>query len=298
MNPLLASLSVDLDELDLYDGIHARVRSTPPGLVYARGLFRALELAREVGAPLTLFVVSRDLERPEVRDALGAALAAGHVVESHSRTHPYDLVRRTDAELDAEIAGSFDQIERALGVRPRGFRAPGYTISGRVFDALGRAGAEFDSSVLPSPAYYAAKLAVLAAYALRGRRSSSLVGPPGQWLGASLPRRVDGAGHALVELPISVTRWVRLPLIGTTLGWAGPRFAGRLVGAAGTPPLLNLELHGIDFLDAGEGDGLDLPELTRPLEARLAAFRRVVSCAKSEGRRFVTLREAARLLPL
>jgi hypothetical protein len=293
---MLASLSVDLDELDLYDGIHARVRRAPPGLVYARGLLRALDLAKEAKVPLTLFVVSRDLERPGVCDALRDAIASGHTVESHSRTHPYDLVRRPSAELDSEVAGSFEDLERRLGVRPCGFRAPGYSISRRVLAAVARAGATFDSSVLPSPPYYAAKLAVLAAHALGGRRSTSIAGPPAQWLSSAEPRRIAlglGTPDGLLELPISVTRLGRLPLIGTTLGLLGPGLAPRLVAAAGPVPLLNLELHGVDFLDARDGPGLDLPELARPLDLRLHAFRAAIDYARDVGRRFVTLREAA-----
>ncbi|NUO52765.1 MAG: polysaccharide deacetylase family protein [Polyangiaceae bacterium] len=305
-NAALLALSVDLDDLELYRAIHglpsdeeaARARfSVSPA--YVTGVRRALAFARERGVPLTFFCVARDLEDPSVQGALAGAIAEGHTVESHSQTHPYDLSRRSPNELDREIGGSFDAIERALGVRPTGFRAPGYIVDDPVFDALERAGAAFDSSVMPCPPYYFAKLAVLGAMQMIGRRSKSIVGGASVLVAPTEPYRPGSpyfrrGSRPLVELPIQVTRGPRLPVIGTSLGRAGERGARALVRACGATPLLNLELHLIDFLDRSDVpiELADLPELRTPLARRLAAFGAAIDAAL--GRRAVTLAEAAR----
>ncbi len=304
----LLALSVDLDDLGLYRAIHglpsdeeaARGRFEAYG-PFVIGLYRALSFADELSIPLTFFCVARDLAHPSVRELLAGAIAAGHAVESHSLTHPYDLSRRSQAELDHEIGGSFDAIEQALGVRPAGFRAPGYVVSDAVFDALERAGAAFDSSVMPCPPYYFAKLAVLGAMQMIGRRSKSIVGDPSVLLAPTEPYRpgfpyTRRGSRGLAELPIQVTRGPRLPVIGTSLGRAGPGGARALVRACGDTALLNVELHLIDFLDRSDVqiELAGLPELRVPLERRLAAFGAAIDAAA--GRRAVTLAEAARSL--
>lgn len=305
-NAALLALSVDLDDLELYRAIHglpseeeaARGRFEA-SRAYTTGVGRALAFARDRGVPLTFFCVARDLEDPSVQSALAGAVAAGHAVESHSQTHPYDLSRRSPTELDQEIGGSFDAIERALGVRPAGFRAPGYIVNDAVFDALERAGAAFDSSVMPCPPYYFAKLAVLGAMQMIGRRSKSIVGNISVLGAPTVPYRPGSpyfrrGSRSLVELPIQVTRGPRLPVIGTSLGRAGERGARSLVRACGDTPLLNIELHLIDFLDRSDVpiELAGLPELRVPLDRRLAAFGAAIDAAA--GRRSVTAAEAAR----
>src|SRR5207302_1807274 len=71
----------------------------------------------------------------------------------------------------------------------------------------------YDSSLLPSPPYYAAKAAALAVYALRGRRSESILGGFRQLFAPRKPHRRRG----LRELPIATLPLLRAPVIGTTV---------------------------------------------------------------------------------
>ena len=298
----MLAVSVDLDELDLYRAIHGLPSSGGAARVACEvGVPRALGFAESLGIPLTFFAVGSDLAHPPCAAVLTAASRAGHEIASHSLSHPYNLVRLREADIRREIEGSFDGIERAVGARPVGFRSPGYTISDAVFDALEQAGARYDSSVFPCPLYYGAKLAVLGSMQMFGKRSVSIVGPvqvlraPAEPYRPGWPywRRGD---RAIVELPIQVTRGPRLPVIGTVLGRAGARGARALVRACGDTPLLNLELHAIDFLDRADVpvELTGLPELRVPLAERLAALRAAVG--EASHRRAVTLAVAASVL--
>lgn len=290
------AVSVDLDELRHYRAIHG-LSTGQDGAVFRLAIPRALAWAHRNHLPLTFFVVTSDLASAANKDILRTALREGHAVESHSSSHPYDLVRRPPDEIRREVGGSFDAIEETLGVRPRGFRAPGYTLSNEVLDAVEEAGGLYDASSLPSPSYYFAKLAALGAIAQAGRRSSSIVGPVRGTLGPTQPYRPQHRAwwkrgqRPLLEIPMFVTRGPRLPIIGTSLGLAG-RHAARLVRAGLPAQCVSLELHGIDFLDVSDGVQ-DLkghqPELAKPLAVREQAYDAAIGALRDAGHVFVTL---------
>jgi hypothetical protein len=101
------------------------------------------------------------------------------------------------------------------------------------------------------------------------------------------------------ELPIQVTRGPRLPFIGTTLTMAGPSRARLLARTCVGEPLVNLELHGIDVLDAKDGLGALVPhqpDVRVPKERKLDALHAVYDVFRKAGYAFVTLREAAEVM--
>jgi peptidoglycan/xylan/chitin deacetylase (PgdA/CDA1 family) len=298
------ALSVDLDPVVLYHRIHG-LESPDPDAANALldlALDRFLEFSAELGALLTLFVVARELERPSFAERLRRALTLGHEIGNHTLDHPYDLVRRSRAEQREQVAGAADAIERTLGVRPRGFRAPGYLMTDELLAVVKESGHVYDSSVFPSPPYFAAKLAAHAALALRGRRSESILAGPEMLRAPTQPYRVGrryferGAGH-LVELPIQVTRGARLPFIGTALTMSGELGARALTRMVAGEPFVNLEFHAIDLLE--RADGLEAlrgyqPDLGVGVGRKRRIYRTAVENLGRRGYRFVRLEEAAR----
>lgn len=298
----LAAVSVDLDETPLYAALHG-VGSAPydPHAVYERALPRLLAWAEARGLPLTLFVVGADLERPSNVSALRPFVRRGDEIGNHSLDHPYALTRLPTRALERQVRVASDRIGEALGVRAEGFRAPGYAVDGRLLDAIARAGLRYDSSVFPCPAYYAAKLAALASIRLTGRSSRAIVDHPRVLFAPTAPYR-PGARYwargdrSLWELPIGVSGRLRLPFIGTSLALAPAPLFGHLVGGASRAHFVNLELHGVDFLDASDGLealGRFQIDLRVPAEAKLARFDRALEALRSAGHRFVCLREVA-----
>jgi hypothetical protein len=272
--------------------------------VYRRALPRLLELFEELAIPVTLFAIGRDLSDDIAAEIVRRAAASGHEIGNHSLDHFYDLSRRDTAEIRAQIAEGSHAIERVTGRAPVGFRAPGYTINDRMFEVLQELGVLYDSSVLPCPAYYAAKVLAIMQYQLRGRPTHSVIDTPRVLLSPAEPYRVgrpfSTRGSGLLELPIGVTRdhFGRLPFIGTSLVLAGQRGAGLLTEAIAGRSLVNLELHGIDAADASE-DGLAAlagtqPDLRLSAASKLATLRSVLERLRQLGYRFVTLADAAR----
>lgn len=298
----LAAISIDLDEVHHYLAIHA----LPGGgaaahAVYDAALARIASFAASHSIPVTLFAVGEDLARPASAAALRALSDAGHPVENHSYGHRYDLVRLSAGEIREEIARGAEAIAGVTGRTPAGFRAPGYTVDDAVLDALESLGVAFDSSVFPCPPYYTAKALVLAAQRAKGRRSASILDSPRVLLAPARPYRPGrpfwrAGRRRLVELPIQVTPWLRLPVIGTSVALARPAGARLLARACAGEPLVQLELHGMDFV--ARTDGLEVlaphqPELRVPLERRLAALSAFVEEIKRARRSFVRLDEAA-----
>jgi peptidoglycan-N-acetylglucosamine deacetylase len=312
MSDRVVSVSVDLDAVECYWRIHALPGAPPERARHAilrRCLPRFAELFARHGARATFFVVGRDLDDDAEGRGLLAQLARdGHELASHTYTHPYDLVRLPSSEIASEIDRAHSVIGACAGDAPCGFRAPGYAVSAEVIDLLCARGYRYDSSAFPSPAYYAAKAAVMGAMRVRRRPSGSVLDTPRVLTAPRAPyrpaagapyRRASGRpGEAgvldIIELPMAVTPLARLPVIGTSLVTA-PAFVRRhLVRAALEAPFFNLELHGIDLADA-EADEIPpelvarQPDLRRPLAHKLAALDETLTLAKAAGARFERL---------
>jgi peptidoglycan/xylan/chitin deacetylase (PgdA/CDA1 family) len=252
--------------------------------------------------PLTLFVITRDLRRASNADVLKAFAQSGHELANHTRDHFYDVSRRTRAEQMEQVQAGIASLAVLTGTTPQGFRAPGYTITDQLFDVLVECGVRYDSSVFPCPPYYGAKLAVRTRMRLKGQVSRSIVDSPRVLRAPTEPYRIGKPywrrGAGILELPIQVATPLRLPFIGTTLSLLGPAAARLLTRSLVGQEFINLELHGIDFLD--QHDGLESlaahqPDLRVPIKRKLETFSAVIDELRQHGYKFVRLDEAARI---
>jgi hypothetical protein len=301
---LYASLSIDLDGLELYHRIHG-MPDPPPGEdpVYGAALQRFGELCRRLGLRGTAFCVGASLGRSGAAAGVKALAAGGHEIANHSLSHDYALSRRSRAEIAAEVRGGAEAIARATGRVPLGFRAPGYTLSPRLVEVLAAEGYRYDSSAFPALPYYLGKAAVMALLRARGRPSAAVLDRPRVLLAPRRPYRprldepyAPGRGP-LLELPVT-TGLLGFPLIGTFVATL-PRASRLLSFGTGQLPLVNLELHGLDLLDRTDCPG-PLAARRRDLRVPAAAkIRRIEAFVRAAGgREWVTLAEAAeRLAP-
>jgi hypothetical protein len=301
----VCSVSVDLDPISCYYGIHG-LGAAPAALadvVLRRGLPRFAEIFERRGLRATLFVVGSDLDRDPASRALLSSLAkSGHELGNHSYSHPYELARLSRERMESEVGRAHDRIAEVAGERPVGFRAPGYDLSPRLWEVLMARGYWYDSSVFPSWPYYLAKAGVMAAMALVGKRSRSVLGDPRALLAPALPYRPGltpffRGQSTLVELPISVSPGLRLPAIGTSILCAPTAVRVRLLESMRARPFFNLEMHGMDLMDADE-DGIPAalvarqPDLRVPLTQKRRALEATLDRLASEYR-FLPLRDVA-----
>lgn len=261
----------------------------------------------------------------------------GDELANHSYSHPYDLARQSVSAIESEIANCDRVLRDILAPRdtpkaannpttpgdvvqlrkrtepsttdippmtaPRGFRAPGYDVSPAMLDTLARLNYRYDSSIFPAPGYYAAKAAVMAGLAAVGRPSGAVLTNPRALVAPTEPYRPSMTapwrrGQApIVELPIAVTPWTRMPAIGTSLLVAPLWLRARMLSGMAKRKFFNLELHGIDFADA-EKDGIPgelverQPDLQLSVEQKLERLDDILEELR-ERRDFVTLADIA-----
>lgn len=303
MSLRLASISIDLDEVPRYTAIHGLDAPADEAAhaVYDRCLPRLAAWLERESIRATFFAVGEDLLRDENSRAIAALHRKGHEIANHSYHHHYDLTRRPQIEIAEEIKRGAAIIEAACGTRPIGFRAPGYTVSDTLFDALVSSGVQYDSSVFPCPSYYGLKAAALAVIVWRRRQSASILDHPAVMRAPREPYRVGRPywrrGKGLLELPVGVTPW-QLPYIGTSLVLGGTKIAEKLTRQMIGRELINLELHGFDAADVVE-DGLDAlvphrADLKRTAREKLEALSAATRVMREAGYELVTLEEAAR----
>lgn len=302
----LAALSVDLDGISHYHAIHglSPLGADAPAThaVYDIALSRIDDFCRAHDLTSSLFAIGSDLERPQNCAVLRGLSDSGHAVENHSHSHRYDLSRLSRDALREDILRAQTIIQQATGRAPVGFRAPGYTINDDVFDVLEDLSFHYDSSVFPCPLYYGAKATIIHTMRLLGRHSASIIDTPRVVFASSRPYRpgkpwFSSGQRALVELPVQVTPRLRLPFIGTFIALAGPTVARLLARSCAHEPLVNIEMHGIDFLDASDGLEHLVPyqsELRIPLQRRLETLSVVIHALRRHGASFVRLDEAAK----
>lgn len=304
----LSALSVDLDSLPHYCRIQGLSESLLDeralGLVASKAIPRLLELFARFKAKATFFVIGEDVSLPGMQAALRTASSAGVELASHSYAHDYALSRRSQADIELDLLACEEAL-LTVGPRPRGFRAPGYTLSPALLQAVVARGYEYDSSAFPATPYYLAKGSVMGALSLLGRPSRAILDSPRVLLAPRTPYRPSSnapysRGDApVVELPMAVAPLSRLPFIGTFATTAPWLLVEATFRSLRRDALFNFELHALDVLD--QTDGVP-PELVRqqrdlrvPVRVKLERLGRLFAWL-GEDRERVTLLDAARRL--
>ena len=153
-----------------------------------------LDLLSENDAQATFFILGKTAQScPEV---VTEVCARGHEVASHGYGH--ELVRTLDPErFRKDLQASIDLLTDLCGQRPKGYRAPEFSIDRNsfwAFDVMLDCGIEYDSSIFP----------------IRGPR----YGVPDAPLG---PHKIrTPSGREIAELPLAVLELFgqRMPIAG------------------------------------------------------------------------------------
>jgi hypothetical protein len=277
----IATLSLDLDDKWSYLKTHgdAGWESYPSYLDIL--MPRVLDVLRRQALRITFFLVGRDAAAPANRDLM-RAIAAGHEVGNHSYHHEPWLQRYTPQQVEQEIRQAEEQIERATGIRPIGFRGPGFSLSAAALEVLARRGYLYDASTFPTFLVPLAR-----AYYFMTARFSPEEKRLRQTLGGTFaagfrpirPYRWQTAAGPLLEVPVTTMPLLRLPIHVSyvhCLGTVSPRlalryfeWALRLCRWTHTPP--SVLLHPTDFLSRDDTAELAFfPGMSLPSERKVA----------------------------
>lgn len=156
---MIACLSFDVDAeapILAADPAHAQNLGAMSHQAYGPhvGVPRILDLLAEYALPATFFVPGWTADRhPE---AVGAVLAAGHEVAHHSYAHAAPIDQSEDEER-RDLERGLAALERH-GVRPLGYRCPGWEPSYRTPGLLLEYGIRYDSSLFDDDRPYVLEL--------------------------------------------------------------------------------------------------------------------------------------------
>lgn len=272
----LASLSLDLDNQWSYMKTHGDPawQAFPSYLDVA--VPRILEFLKARNLTITFFIVGQDAALERNRAALRALADAGHEIANHSFNHEPWLHLYSEAQLDEELARAERHIEDATGVRPVGFRGPGFSLSATTLRVLGKRGYLYDATVFPNLLNPLARAYFFATSRLTAEEKEQRKALFGTWADALKPLkpyRWDLEQGSLLEIPVTTMPLFKVPIhlsyILYLSKFARPlarlyfRFALALCAVTRTQP--SILLHPLDFL-GGEDvrelaffPGMDLP---------------------------------------
>jgi peptidoglycan-N-acetylglucosamine deacetylase len=264
----LASLSLDLDNKWSYLKTHGDPGWEAFPTYLPLVVPRVLDFLARRRLAITFFIVGQDAAREENREALRTIPRAGHEVGNHSFRHEPWLHLYSDQEIEDELVRAEEAIKDATGVRPEGFRGPGFSLSPSVLTVLAQRGYRYDASTFPTflgplaRAYYffTARLTP----EQRAQRKQ-LFGTFKEGFRPLTPYAWQTTAGPMVEIPVTTLPGLRVPVhvsyllylsrFASRLALAYFRAALRLCRCTGTSP--SLLLHPLDFLGAE-----DVPELS------------------------------------
>jgi peptidoglycan/xylan/chitin deacetylase (PgdA/CDA1 family) len=264
-----ATISVDVDPVDLHLAGYGLDGGAPDPLAYTLALPRLIEVFDRVGVRATFFVVGRDAQANA--KPIAQVAAAGHEIGSHTFSHPFAFAQLSPAAKRDELIASRNVLESASGASVVGFRAPNFDLDERGIVSLIEAGFRYDASSYPTPMLLPARVLM----AVKGGdipRTLRLRCWPFSF--DREPHRWVYGHHSLIEFPLSVSRGLRLPFYHTARYYLPEsRFQTILDELADEGVPLSYPLHAVDALGLSE-DRVDPrlkphPGMARPLAGKL-----------------------------
>lgn len=299
------SLSLDLDNQWSYMKTHgdAGWQSHPSYLDAVVPRILAFLAAR--GLRITFFIVGQDAALEKNRAALRSIADAGHEIGNHSFRHEPWLHLYSEAELDRELHEAEDAIEAATGVRPRGFRGPGFSLSEGTLETLARRGYQFDATVFPNLLNPLARAYLFSTSKLTAEEKKQRSALFGTWKDAFRPVRPFRwrlKSGELLEIPVTTLPGLKVPIHLSYLVYLAKysraaaraylRFALLACRASGTQP--SILLHPLDFM--GREDSAELaffPGMDLARDHKLAIVADLFGILLA-GREAITMGEHAR----
>jgi hypothetical protein len=294
--PPIASLSLDLDNKWSYMKTHGDSgwKSFPSYLDVL--VPRVLSFLRARNLTVTFFIVGQDAAMEKNHELLKSIAAAGHEIGNHSFKHDPWLHLYSEKEIETEIAAAEEHIEHAIGERPVGFRAPGYSLTHAVLRVMERRGYRYDASTWPSLVTPAARAYyfMTANFSPEEKKQRRLLGgtlrdglrpiSPYRW-------RLNGRSQMLIEIPVTTMPILKLPIHVSylmCLSIVSPIFALQYFRAAlklcrwtGTEP--SIVLHPTDFLGCDDTQDLSfIPGMNLPSERKLTFVSEVLRVLSAE----------------
>lgn len=303
-----ASVSLDLDNMWSYMKTHGNPAWQDHPSYFDIAVPRVLEYLDRRKLKISFFIVGQDAALEKNRALLRSIADAGHEIGNHSFNHEPWLHLYEEDQLDKELEQAEQAIESATGVRPIGFRGPGFSLSGATLRVLSKRGYLYDASVFPNVLNPLARAYFFATSNLskeEREQRKALFGTLADALRPVKPFQWQLAQKELLEIPVTTMPLFKVPMHLSYVLYLShfSRFAARtyfkmalgMCRMTGTEP--SILLHPLDFLGPDDAPQLKFfPGMSIPLERKLAVVDETMD-ALARSYDLVTMRgHAQRLL--
>ena len=279
----IASLSLDLDNKWSYMKTHGDSGwESYPSYI---DIFvpRVLDFLDRRELRITFFIVGQDAALEKNAEYLAEISNRGHEIANHSFKHEPWLHLYSEEELVDEMARTEDALEEVTGVRPVGFRGPGYSLSRTVLKVLADRGYQYDCSTLPTyiapvaRAYYFFKSPEMSEEEKEKRKK--LFGKFSDGFQTLKPYRWKVGDKEITEIPVTTMPVFKTPVHASYVIYLSTfsRLAARgywktaLAMCRATSVQPSLLLHPLDFLSGDDAPELAFfPAMNLPVEEKLA----------------------------
>ena len=293
MNTPLASLSLDLDNQWSYMKTHGDAGWESYPSYFETAIPRILEFLDELELKTTFFIVGQDASLEKNGEWLRLIPEAGHDVANHSFSHEPWFHTYTRHEVESEVMRAEEAIEKVTGIRPQGWRGPGFSFSKTLLEVLWERGYRYDASIFPTFLGPAARLFYFMNSGLSRedrQQRKRLYGGLRDGFRPMNPFEWDLVENRnLLEIPVTTMPLLRLPIHGSYLLYLAkfsPVAAAAYFRSAltlyklmgGSPSFL---LHPTDFLGCEDVPEMSyFPAMDQPREIKLAQMQRFLSMLK------------------
>lgn len=287
MSKPIASLSLDLDDQWTYMKTHGDPEWEEYPSYHGYAIPRILDFLDAHDTKITFFIVAQDAAFEHNHDVLAEIARRGHDIGNHTFHHDPWLHLYSEEDINQELATAEEYIERVTGVRPRGFRGPGFSFSDNVLRVLARRGYHYDASTFPNILNPLARAYFLWSSKMTKEERETRKGLFGSWkdgFRSNRPYVWETEGYKLLEIPVTTMPIFKVPIHASYilflatysegLAMAYLRFAIGMCKLTGIQP--SLLLHPLDFIGSDDTDKLSFfPAMRIPHAKKVAVMDKV-----------------------
>lgn len=208
------NVHIDVDNLWVYEQEYGINFRKSPEYIYKQSLPLFLKLLKQHGTHATFMIIGKDLILPACRAFCRSAISQGHEIGNHTWSHPTRFGSFSPEQKRIEILKAHQAITKVCKKPPVGFRGPGYFIDTDIVKILALLRYEYDSSVLPG--FTGVGMSFYARWRGGSNKQKSF-GRLRDVFSQTAPYVLaqKAKQKAVVEYPITVMPWTRLPIHST-----------------------------------------------------------------------------------
>jgi hypothetical protein len=306
------NISVDVDSLSsIYKGHGCSLPGGYTFVEFRTGLENLSNFFSKYAIKTTMFMVGNDFLYKKNHASIKEIANNGHEIANHSMTHPQGFRWLLEKEKEMELDSMSDICWEVTGKRPVGFRSPGWNIDDATLPVLNKLKYVYDSSVFPTSLMPLMKFAHWSSMSKQKKQDRTTMGQTSYMFSPLSPYHVSDyslgkrGDNSLIEFPISVSPYLRVPFFATLFLITGIRFYRKLyrsIRAAGLP--VHFQMHLSDFIDysipelkdqmPGNKKGMYIPQsLHTPLSRKLDLFSELIDLIAPDYS-FITLDQWAK----